>query len=473
MTRRHLLFSAAAQTKRPKNVLVLMTDQHRPEALGAYGDPVARTPHLDRLAGQSVRFRSAYCTNPVCAPSRASLLTGLYTHHHRVTGNGTAWPFEVKTLAHAFARAGYMTSLVGKMHFVDAQTHGFEYRIDFNDWWQHLGPLAKVYADELAKPNSGSGLPQIDDLWRDLGDPWREVRENDGRQGLVHVGRVSKIPEAQHFDNFIAREAGRFLQNHGKRQPWLMVASFLKPHDPFMPAERFAREFRAEDMKLPATWGKVDLAKVPREIRNSIQRHAATPELADPVEAKKRIAFYYANLMQVDDCIGRVLRSLEEQGLAEDTIVVYTSDHGEMLGEHGLWQKFVFYEDSVRVPFTVRVPGVAAGECRNHVSLVDLFPTLTGLCGLPTPAGLDGSSLEPMLRAPRQALDRAVFAEFALGSPNAKWMVRRGNWKFNQYADMDELYDLAADPAEMRNLAPARPEIAGPLRQQLAAFKSR
>ena len=120
-------------------------------------------------------------------PSRASLLTGLYTHHHGAYNNGTPWAFEKQTLAHHFHRAGYMTGLIGKMHFVDAQTHGFDYRLDFNDWYQYLGPKTKLYAEELSRANSGSGMPQIDDLWKDAGDPWKGARELDDREGFVHA----------------------------------------------------------------------------------------------------------------------------------------------------------------------------------------------------------------------------------------------------------------------------------------------
>ncbi|MBI3696076.1 MAG: sulfatase-like hydrolase/transferase, partial [Acidobacteria bacterium] len=448
---------AQAQTSgRPKNVLLLMSDQHRPHALGVDGDPAARTPHLDALARSGVRFASAYCSNPVCVPSRASLLTGLYTHNHRPYNNGTPWPFETKTIAHAFSRAGYMTGLIGKMHFVDAQTHGFDYRLDFNDWYQYLGPKTKLYAEELGRRNSGSGMPQIDDLWRDFDDPWVGTRELDDRRGPVDVGRASKIPERDHFESFVARESIRFLRHHGKRQPFFLIGSFLKPHDPFMPAERFARRFRAQDMKLPDTWGQVDLSKVPREIRDSIENNRPTPELSDPDRAKRRIALYYANLAQMDDCAGQVLRALDELDLARDTIVLYTADHGEMLGEHGLWQKFVFYEPSVGVPLLVRAPGTtpAGVRCATPVSQVQVFPTLTELCGLSTPPGLDGSSFAANLREPSKTLDSTVFAEFNLNTPRAKYMIRRGDFKYSYYVnDTPELYNLREDPKEMKNLA--------------------
>lgn len=464
LSRRQLLSSltgaiasaAFAQTGRPKNVLLLMSDQHRPHALGIDGNPVARTPNLDALARSAVRFDSAYCSNPVCVPSRASLLTGLYTHHHGAYNNSVPWPFEHKTIAHYLDRAGYMTALIGKMHFVDAQTHGFGYKLDFNDWWQYLGPKTKLYANELGHPNSGSGLPEIDDLWRDFGDPWKGQRELDDRLGAVSMGRVSKLDERDHFESFIARESIRFLTNHGKQQPFFLVTSFLKPHDPFMPAARFASMFRAEDMKLPDTWGKVDLTKVPQEIRNAIRRNAPTPELADPEKAKRHIAFYYASLAQMDDCLGRVLNALRELDLEKDTIVLYTSDHGEMLGEHGLWQKFVFYEPSVGVPLIVRSPGVIREGARSKtpVSLVQVVPTLLELCGLPAVSGLDAPSFTADLREPSRTRDTTVYAEYNLRNPRAKYMIRRGDFKYNYYVnDIAELYNLREDPKEMRNLA--------------------
>jgi choline-sulfatase len=440
---------------RLKNVLLIMTDQHTPHALGVGGDTVAKTPHLDELARGGVRFEHAYCTDPICVPSRASLLTGLYPHNHKAYDNTRPWPFEHKTMAHAFGQAGYMTGLIGKMHFVDAQTHGFDYKLDFNDWYQYLGPKTRLRAEEIVDPNSGSGLPQIDDLWRDHGDPWTGVIENDNRQGLVAVGRISPLAEEDHFESFVARESIRFLKNHGK-QPFFLISSFLKPHDPFMPVERFARMFHGADMNLPTTWNKVDLATVPKFVAENIRYNSATPELANPEMAKERLALYYAGLAQADDCIGKVLQTLHDLGLEEDTVVLYTSDHGEMMGMHSLWQKNFFYEPSVGVPLIVRAPGVVRenGVCATPVSLVQVFRTLTDLCGLPAWPGLDGSSFVELLRKPQELRETEVFAELNLPGPHAGYMMRKGNFKYCYYPnDMPELYDLAADPDEMRNLA--------------------
>ena len=453
--------AARAAAARPKNVLLLVSDQHRPHALSCDGNPYARTPHLDALARSGVRFDDAYCSNPVCTPSRASILTGLYTHNHHAWGNSVPWPFEHKTMAHMFSRAGYMSALIGKMHMVDAQTHGFDYRLDFNDWFQYLGPKTRLYADELSRRNSGSGLPQIDDLWRDFGDPWEGAREKDNREGFLHVGRVSKIPERDHFESFVARESVRFLKNHGARQPFFLVSAFLKPHDPYMPSQRWADMYRPEDMKLPDTWGKADLTKLPKQIVESIRLHGPTPELRDAAQGRLRTALYYASIAQLDDSIGQVMAALKETGLDRDTIVIYTSDHGEMLGEHGLWQKFMFFEPSVGVPLIVRVPGLTPEDARSKtpVTQVSLFATLAELCGLTPPGKLDAGGFVQDLREPSRTRDTAVYSEFALRTPRAKYMIRRGDYKYNHYMnDMPELYNLREDPSETKNLALRRRE---------------
>ena len=424
--------------------------------MGAAGNRTARTPALDALAASGVRFDSAYCANPVCVPARASLLTGLYTHHHGAFNNTTPWPYEHRTVAHHFGRAGYVTGLIGKMHFVDAQTHGFDYHLDFNDWFQLLGPKTRLYADELGHPNSGSGQPQNDDVQRELGDPWRGEREMDGREGNVAVGRVSRIPEEYQFESFVARESIRFLKRYGTRQPFFLIASFLKPHDPFMPVERFARMFRPEDMRLPETWGKVDLAKAPAEVRRSTERNGPTPELNKPEAARRRIALYYASLAQMDEALGKVMAALRELDLERNTVVVYTSDHGEMLGDLGLWQKFQFYEGSCGVPLLMRAPGVtpAGAVSKMPASHVQVLPTLAELCGVSVPADLDGKGMVEQLRSPATAREAVIYSEYALRTRGAKYMIRRGNLKYTfRTHDREELFDLSADPQEMRNLA--------------------
>jgi len=233
--------------------------------------------------------------------------------------------------------------------------------------------------------------------------------------------------------------------------------------------------FHAADMKLPATWDKVDLSTVPRVVRENIEYRWATPELRDPEKAKRRIASYYANLAQTDDCVGQVLQALKELGLEEDTIVLYTADHGDMLGAHGLWGKGVFYEPSVGVPLLFRVPGLTAANsrCETPVSLVQVVPTLAELCGIPTPGGIDGTSFVANLREPGRTEETTIFAEHGLNSRHPGSMIREGDYKYIYYVDdMPQLYNLRTDPHEMKNLAlmPAHKGKASEMQQKLFAW---
>jgi choline-sulfatase len=466
---------AAGSAAKQPNVLLLMSDQHKRTCMGICGDRVAKTPNLDRLADEAVRFSAAYCNNPVCAPSRASMMTGLYSHHLETQDNSTPYLPTHLTMAHHFSRAGYMTALIGKMHFVDGQNHGFDYKLEFNDWLQYLGPKIQIYADELGRPNSGAGLPEIDDLWREEGDPWKGHRALDDREGSLVVGQASLLKEQDHFESFVARESIRFLQNFGKgKSPFFLVTSFLKPHDPFTPAQRFADMFQPQEMRLPPSWGKADKSRLPEEVVRSIEFNTPTPELRDPVQARKRIAFYYANLAQMDDCLGKVVTAVKELNLENDTIICYTADHGEMLGDLGLWQKFQFYEGSCGVPLMFRIPGGRAGVCDAPVSLVSLSATLTELAGVQQASSNDGVSLAPWVREPqRRPAQNPVFAEYGLLSPQPKCMIREGQWKYTYWLhDIAELYDLSSDPEELHNLAGEREykSIESELREKLLTW---
>lgn len=448
ITRRQALAAPlAAASRRPKNVLLLMTDEHRPHALGIDGDKLARTPNIDALARTSVRFDNAYCASPVCVPSRFSLMTGLWPHNGKVWGNRNPWPARIKTVGDYFAGAGYATANIGKLHAVGDGRYGFQELLDIKDWLAMLGPKARVWQEEMDKTRA------------------------DGRLGPVHVGRVSALAEEDHFESWVARESIRFLKQR-RSQPFLLVSSFIKPHDPFMPAARFAKFFPPEKTPLPETWGKLDLRTVPRSIRQAVEKSPHTPELLEPENARKRVACYYGNLMQADESIGRVLATLRELNLEDDTIVLYLSDHGDMVGDKGLWLKFIMYENSVGVPLMFRVPGLTKGgaRCAAVASLTQVLPTLAELCGIAAPGNLDGASLVPSLRNPGARVDSRAYAEINLDGPNSKQMIRRGDFKYCYNGnDMEQLYDLRRDPREMTNLAlrPEYKETAAKLKAEL------
>lgn len=304
-------------------------------------------------------------------------------------------------------------------------------------------------------------------LWIEEGDPWKGHRTRDGREGPVAVGRASHLDEQDHFESFVARESVRFLRDFAKPdRPFFLVSSFLKPHDPFMPALRFAEMFKADEMKLPDSYGKADKSKLPKQVVRSIEFNGPTPELRDPAAARQHIAMYYANLAQMDDCLGKIVNAIRNLGLENDTIVCYTSDHGEMLGDLGLWQKFQFYEGSCGVPLLIHVPGREAGVCDQPVSLVSLSATLTELAGIDQISPNDGVSLASLLNAPESSTAFGpVFAEYGLSSKQPKYMVRNGDWKYTYWVhDIPELYNLRSDPEELRNLA-AEPEHSAKLNE--------
>jgi choline-sulfatase len=339
--------SAAQQAQRP-NVLILMTDQHRHDYLG--GNELVPTPNIDRIASRGVRFTSACCPYPVCAASRMSLLTGLYSHTHGVINNTDLLDWRARTMAHHFAEAGYLTGLIGKMHFNDAHTHGFHYHLGFNDWFMYLGPKMQLFANEIANHpigpqffhsmhDDGSGLPELPDLWGGK-SPW-----------AGHVKRMedvgSEMEAEDHFDSFVARESSKFLRRY-KDQPFFLIASFLKPHPPLHPPREWAARYPVEKMTLPPVG---DISKYPQHIRQRIARMQSLGQ----TRLRQHRAGYLGNLAYVDTCVGQVYRTLEQLGLAHNTVVIYTSDHGDMDGDHGLMQKFCLFEPSV--PCARRIRG--------------------------------------------------------------------------------------------------------------------
>ncbi|MHC4630380.1 MAG: sulfatase family protein [Planctomycetota bacterium] len=471
------------QPDRP-NVLFIMTDQHRADLMTCAGRNLVPTPNIDRIASRGIRFTNAYCPYPVCVASRMALLTGLYAHSTGAITNNDQLDWRYRTMANHFAENGYLTALVGKMHFGDAHNHGFEYYMSINDWLMYLGPKVQHYANEIANhplgpkffetvDDGGAGLPDIDGLWP-KGSPWVGNVERWNFDSMA-----SQLEPEDHLDMFLARQTAKFITRY-RRQPFFLLVSFMKPHSPFYPPRKWAEKYPVDKMELPNVG---DISNYPPRIQRRIQN---TKKLGEKRQRAHR-AGYLGSLAFVDTCIGYVYNALEKEGLADNTIVVYTSDHGEMEGDHGLYQKFCLFEPSVRVPLIVSYPN-HLGQNKVTGALTEyfgLYPTLAELTGIEspkrttlldipgTPARMDAASFADVLRNPDMKGPDAAFSEFNLRSRICEYMIRTRRYKYIfNHGSTHELYDHEADPGEFVNRIndPALKKVRDELREQLFAW---
>jgi choline-sulfatase len=445
------------------NILFIMTDQHRADLISCAGRDLVPTPNIDLIASRGVRFTNAYCPYPVCVASRMALMTGLYAHSTGAITNTNKLDWRYRTMAHHFAENGYLTGLIGKMHFCDAHNHGFEYYMSINDWLMYLGPKVQHYANEIANhplgqhffktvDDCGAGLPDVEGLWP-KGSPWIGNVEKYNFDTMA-----SKLEAEDHLDMFIAREAAKFIKQY-RNQPFFLVTSFMKPHTPFYPPRQWAEKYSVDKMKLPEVG---DISKYPQHIQRRIKRTQAQ----DQKRQQAHRAGYLGNLAFVDTCIGYVYKALEKEGLLNNTIVVYTSDHGEMDGDHGLYQKFCLFEPSVKVPLIVSFPNhIPQNKVTSALTeYFGLYPTLVELAGLKQPQKttlldipgapdkMDAVSFADILRKPNLHGPSAVFSEYNLRSRICEYMVRTRRYKYIfNHGSTHELYDHQADPWEFVN----------------------
>ena len=420
------------------NILFILADQMAAPALPFYGNRVAQTPHMAGLAARGVVFENAYCNSPLCAPSRASLMTGLLPSRIGACDNAAAFPADVPTFAHYLRALGYSTCLSGKMHFAGPdQLHGFEERL-----------TTDIYpADFGWTPN-----------WE---QPAARLSWYHNMLSVVQAG-VAVATNQLDFDDEVAFHAVRRLYDQaraGDARPFCLVASFTHPHDPYAITREYWDRYDHAAIDPPAVGPLPDEQLDPHSRR--LRRVCAMDDYA-LTEARVRNArhAYYAMLSYVDDKVGQLLRALADTGLDENTIVVVASDHGDMLGERGLWYKMSFFEGSARVPLLVCAPGrFAPRRVSQVVSLVDLLPTLAELGGGERDSGfaghVDGHSLVPLLHGDASAWPGLALGEYlAEGALAPILMLRRGQYKYvYSEADPDLLYDLRADPRELANLA--------------------
>lgn len=431
-----------------------MTDQQRLDSLGCYGSEFAQTPNIDALAEAGVRFDNCYVQNPFSCPSRHSMLTGRYPHCHGVRANWYRRKPDETSFAHQLSRGGYRSAIIGKMHLTP--------------WYENFGFDGRIVAD-------GKGFPYEDDYARFLQHHGRS-REDTYDKTDVDFKRMwstkkSSLPQELHIDTFVGRAACDYLQQ--TEDPFCLVASFPGPHNPFDPPEPYNRLHLDTEFPPPnMTPGEVD--RKPREAYDYITCEAdkigaCHPDKLSEEDLHLMKAHYHANVTQIDDWVGELIATLKETGQYDNTVIFYISDHGDMLGDHGLIFKQCFYEESVKVPFIIHCPArFEPGSSPALVESIDLFNTICDLGDVWEGEGRQGRSLLPMLEDPalRSSHRDAAFAENYFGR-----MVRNKTHKLVYYPGQSygELYDMDADPQEQNNLwdAPEAGEIKAALKNRL------
>lgn len=443
--------------KRP-NILWFCTDQQRFDTISALGYGHARTPTIDRLVRDGVAFTRAYAQSPICTPSRSSFLSGRLPSSIRSNRNGQAsFPDDVELTTRLFADAGYVCGLIGKLHLASAE-RGVEPRADDGyAHWQY------------------SHAPRDD--WRE-GHAYAEWVRSKGESLNELLRSPEGIPADLHQTTWAAEKTMEFIAaNRGK--PWLASVNVYDPHPPFTPARGYGGRFDPAAMPEPV-FVSSDLEQQEALAAAGIDfQSAATSPFELPVRhlplvarqhperktvsSKELWASYLAMIALVDEQLNRILHLLEDLGEAEDTLLVFMSDHGEMLGDHGLVQKGCrFYEGLVRVPLLFHAPSTITGNRVYHqqVELLDVAPTLLEMAGLPVPGSMQGRSLAKQLRdglpLPEDRIVRSEYyaADPTLGNGSRATMVFDGRYKLVVYhgTELGELYDLAEDPGEHRNL---------------------
>lgn len=418
------------------NFLILMADQLQAASLPFLGDSPVKAPNLARLAERAVVFSSAYCNSPLCGPSRLSMLSGQLPSRIGAYDNACELPATTPTIAHHLRRGGYRTILSGKMHFVGPdQLHGFEERLTTDIYPADFG-WTPDWSDFATRPSWYHSMDSVLSA-----GPAVRTNQLDFDEEVVFTTR-RKL-----FD--LARE--------DSDQPFFLVASLTHPHDPFAIPQHYWDIYDDTEIELP----RVAIPPDQQDPHSLRLRHVCGNDL-DPVTDAQILAArraYYGAISFVDEQMGLILDSLEQAGLAENTVVILCGDHGEMLGERGLWYKMNFFEGAARVPLIISAPHMfAAHRVDASVSLVDLLPTLLDLANIESgdAAPLDGRSLRPHLAGGdgHDGHDGVIGEYMGEGAIAPIVMIRRAQWKFiHSPVDPDQLYDLQRDPDERHNLA--------------------
>ena len=451
------LFAAPAGSERRPNVLFLFSDQHNAQALGFAGDPNAFTPNLDRLASQGTRFDRAYCNDGICMPSRNSMITGQYPRTFGVYDNANFQAAALDRwtpLQRAFKQAGYYTFTTGKRHL---------FRKVDTDWDYSAGDLKSEMSDTI---NYGTWIKQKG-LAKQAEADW--LTELGGPAKAAHFGcKVSQLPPGATMEAFAAEQTVQFLKSpQAKQKPFFAWSTFYRPHQPYTPQQSFVDQIDFANLRLPATlWQNAD--ELPPLVKALRHRKEPPWDLAAADEASYRryIGYYHALVREIDHHVGSILDTLQQEGLAENTIVIYSSDHGDFVGGHGLIEKAAwaqcYYEEVLRVPLIFHWPGrIDSGVARKElVELVDLYPTIMELCAIPLPSSyaFPGRSLAAALQRKAPIARKYVVAENWGQTTVIADDYKYGQWvnspipKYDERSFGNMLMRRSTDPGEIKNL---------------------
>ena len=402
-------------------VLFIVSDQHRGDCLGAAGHPVVKTPNLDRLAARGLQFTNAYTVSPICGPARACLATSRYPHEINSYGNATCYDGTTPSVAHRLKACGIKAASVGRMDFLPGIDHGYD--------------------AVLPKPRDPLAIAEF------LRAP--AVKRFDIPHKMLRVEHLDHAPPCHPVSQILSW----FDHTEQHAAPWHLFVNFVKPHCPFIVPKKYVMMYDGLEIPLPAIpEGYIDNLHPALKAQRF---HWNIEELRRDENIHLIRKSYYAMITWVDDAIGLIINKLEEQGILDETLIIYSSDHGDHMGDHGLWQKSNFFDSGARVPLVLAGPGIPAGQkIHTPVSHLDINPTILTVMGCTAPRDMRGEDLVALAARGSHDAGRAVFGEYhGPGAVTGQFMVRQGPWKYIHYEDMcPQLFNLSDDPGELHNL---------------------
>lgn len=417
--------------EKKKNILLICSDQHSIFQTGCYGNGKVITPNIDELARTGTRFEWAYSNNPICVPARACMATGQYSHCIGSYDNATPYTGQVKSFGHRLEENHVTVTTIGKLHYRKTEDDtGFK--------------------DQRIPLHIKNGIGDIYGLLRDGKSNKIEIHENLCKAGCAYG-------EYQNYDKNITKEALNYLDGKGDAQDaWMLYVGYTFPHPPFFAPEDTWKLYEDIMLPMPRQYKKDEIPK--HEMYHINRSYYGYDIDMNDEQIQSAVRAYYAMCTFLDIQIGKVIKKLEELKLRDDTIIIYTSDHGEMLGEHGIWGKNCMFEQSVRIPMIFSGEGIPRNRVNQTlVSLVDIYPTLLDLAGVSLneeEKQYPGKSLTGIMEREERE-DRKIFSEYhATGSLSAEYMLRFSNYKYIYYVGMPpQLFDLKKDPYELKDLA--------------------